>query len=116
MTAAGWLRTGGLGVIDELGRLRITGRAKEQFKTSKGKYVAPAPIENLLGANSRIEAVCVAGADYAQPFALLMLPAELSAATTRDPVLRAERSEEHTSELQSLMRISYAVFCLKKKI
>src|SRR3546814_11860381 len=30
--------------------------------------------------------------------------------------LRADRSEEHTSELQSLMRISYAVFCLKKKI
>src|SRR3546814_3937465 len=30
--------------------------------------------------------------------------------------LRYERSEEHTSELQSLMRISYAVFCLKKKI
>src|SRR3546814_2201763 len=29
--------------------------------------------------------------------------------------LFAERSEEHTSELQSLMRISYAVFCLKKK-
>src|SRR3546814_3681287 len=28
---------------------------------------------------------------------------------------RAERSEEHTSELQSLMRLSYAVFCLKKK-
>src|SRR3546814_3139349 len=33
-------------------------------------------------------------------------------ATTRSP---ASRSEEHTSELQSLMRISYAVFCLKKK-
>src|SRR3546814_2084133 len=31
------------------------------------------------------------------------------------PVLAQERSEEHTSELQSLMRISYAVFCLKKK-
>src|SRR3546814_9260060 len=30
--------------------------------------------------------------------------------------LRRDRSEEHTSELQSLMRISYAVFCLKKKI
>src|SRR3546814_4469245 len=30
-------------------------------------------------------------------------------------VCRARRSEEHTSELQSLMRISYAVFCLKKK-
>src|SRR3546814_3082458 len=31
------------------------------------------------------------------------------------PLSAAERSEEHTSELQSLMRISYAVFCLKKK-
>src|SRR3546814_5554027 len=33
----------------------------------------------------------------------------------RASVLRPQRSEEHTSELQSLMRISYAVFCLKKK-
>src|SRR3546814_6913920 len=32
------------------------------------------------------------------------------------PEVFAERSEEHTSELQSLMRISYAVFCLKKKM
>src|SRR3546814_5413647 len=35
--------------------------------------------------------------------------------TGRDHPRRAGRSEEHTSELQSLMRISYAVFCLKKK-
>src|SRR3546814_2038412 len=44
--------------------------------------------------------------------------AELSAARRRRlPTLSlvADRSEEHTSELQSLMRISYAVFCLKKK-
>src|SRR3546814_6901539 len=34
---------------------------------------------------------------------------------SRDPFLDLTRSEEHTSELQSLMRISYAVFCLKKK-
>src|SRR3546814_1873868 len=34
---------------------------------------------------------------------------------TREPEDHADRSEEHTSELQSLMRISYAVFCLKKK-
>src|SRR3546814_1553330 len=33
----------------------------------------------------------------------------------QNPSLRKHRSEEHTSELQSLMRISYAVFCLKKK-
>src|SRR3546814_6645500 len=46
---------------------------------------------------------------------------ELDAAAGGDPdradvhALGAARSEEHTSELQSLMRISYAVFCLKKK-
>jgi len=94
MTADGWLRTGDLGDIDEQGRLRITGRAKEQFKTSKGKYVAPAPIENRLGAHPRIEAVCVAGADCAQPFALLMLSAELSVAAANDPTLRAEIDAE----------------------
>src|SRR3546814_10698861 len=37
------------------------------------------------------------------------------AATSSPPLEQARRSEEHTSELQSLMRISYAVFCLKKK-
>src|SRR3546814_2554788 len=43
-------------------------------------------------------------------------PAQASAADLISPdVLRDDRSEEHTSELQSLMRISYAVFCLKKK-
>src|SRR3546814_3934514 len=50
-------------------------------------------------------------------------PQGVDAAIVRDPrahaapfgVLLVERSEEHTSELQSLMRISYAVFCLKKK-
>src|SRR3546814_8578716 len=42
---------------------------------------------------------------------------EIAAAyAAKDSRIRVLRSEEHTSELQSLMRISYAVFCLKKKI
>src|SRR3546814_1147877 len=43
------------------------------------------------------------------------LRANLFQADARSHVLLWNRSEEHTSELQSLMRISYAVFCLKKK-
>lgn len=43
--ADGWLHTGDLGEIDELGRIRMTGRKKELFKTSNGKYVAPTAIE-----------------------------------------------------------------------
>src|SRR3546814_3655741 len=42
-------------------------------------------------------------------------PAHRRRALFREMALRSVRSEEHTSELQSLMRISYAVFCLKKK-
>src|SRR3546814_9459639 len=42
-------------------------------------------------------------------------PLNETSATKECPVTACFRSEEHTSELQSLMRISYAVFCLKKK-
>src|SRR3546814_10396559 len=42
-------------------------------------------------------------------------PSMRAASTSSSGTVRKNRSEEHTSELQSLMRISYAVFCLKKK-
>src|SRR3546814_2628874 len=42
-------------------------------------------------------------------------PSHDPAARLSSPFRHVDRSEEHTSELQSLMRISYAVFCLKKK-
>src|ERR1700712_2245237 len=72
-TADGWLHTGDKGVVEEDGCLRITGRVKDLFKTSKGKYVAPAPIEDRLVASPAVEACCVVGANYPQPFAMLML-------------------------------------------
>src|SRR3546814_1057165 len=43
------------------------------------------------------------------------LAVDIGPVITQDARQNIERSEEHTSELQSLMRISYAVFCLKKK-
>lgn len=75
LTEDGFLRTGDVGQIDNEGFLRITGRIKDIFKTSKGKYVVPAAIENLLAAHSRIEQVCVVGNNLAQPLALLQLSA-----------------------------------------
>ena len=98
-TVDGWLRTGDLGEIDELGRLRIVGRLKEQFKTSKGKYVAPSPIENKLSTHPAVEACCVVGASFPQPFALLMLNAEIAAACAADAGRRAELS----ASLQQLL-------------
>jgi len=76
LTDDGWLKTGDKGALDAEGNLRITGRVKDLFKTSKGKYVAPAPIEDRLVMHAAIEACCVTGANLGQPLALVMLNAE----------------------------------------
>jgi long-chain acyl-CoA synthetase len=75
LTEDGFLRTGDKGEQDAQGRLRLTGRIKEIFKTSKGKYVAPAPIENRLAVHSRIEQVCVVGDGLSAPLGLCVLSA-----------------------------------------
>lgn len=69
----GYLKTGDKGEIDAEGFLTIVGRIKDQFKTDKGKYVAPAPIEMKLLANTDIEQVCVVGMGIPQPLALVVL-------------------------------------------
>jgi long-subunit acyl-CoA synthetase (AMP-forming) len=75
ITEDGFLRTGDKGEQDAEGNLRLTGRLKEIFKTSKGKYVAPAPIENRLAVHSRIEQVCVVGDGLSAPLGLCVLSA-----------------------------------------
>ena len=69
----GWLHTGDEGEIDENGFLTITGRVKDIFKTSKGKYVAPSPIEMKLSANKNLEQICVVGDSIPQPIVLVVL-------------------------------------------
>jgi len=69
----GFLHTGDKGEIDASGRLKITGRIKELFKTSKGKYVSPNPIENLLSKSTDLEQFCVTGPDLPSPIALVTL-------------------------------------------
>ena len=85
MTADGWLRTGDKGSIAADGCLTITGRVKDIFKTTKGKYVAPAPIEDVLVMHPDIEACVVTGATLAQPLGLVML--------SQDAVNRCDASE-----------------------
>ena len=101
MTDDGWLKTGDLGEFDDQKRLKITGRAKEQFKSSKGKYVAPAPIEGKLASFMRIEACMVTGAGHPQPFALAMLPLGQWDAL-KAPAARKEFTDELSAHLKTV--------------
>ena len=89
----GWLHTGDKGELDSDGYLRITGRVKDIFKTSKGKYVAPAPIEGEIAKNSHVEQVCLMGSNLDQPLALI----ELS------PAARLLPAEQVSTELQATL-------------
>lgn len=89
----GWLYTGDVGEIDGQERLRITGRVKEIFKTEKGKYVAPAPIENKLVSYPGIDQACVTGSNLTQPIALLCLSEEELGHLDSDKEKQAYRKE-----------------------
>lgn len=69
----GYLKTGDIGEYDHDGFLTITGRVKDQFKTDKGKYISPAPIELIISENTDIEQICIVGTGIPQPIALITL-------------------------------------------
>ena len=81
----GYLRTGDQGSIDANGFLTIIGRTKDQFKTSKGKYVSPAPIESKILEHPFLDQACVVG--HALPSALVIC------------ILSPQGREENTSNL-----------------
>ena len=114
MTEDGWLKTGDKGTIDAEGNLWITGRVKDLFKTGKGKYVAPAPIEDKLATHPAIEACCVTGANLGQPLGLLMLNPD-AMAKVRDGAGRAALEAslaEHLSRINAQLDPHEQLDCL----
>jgi long-chain acyl-CoA synthetase len=98
-TVDGFLKTGDEGYIDKAGFLKITGRVKDLFKTMKGKYVAPSPIEMRMADCPAIEQVIIVGSGLPQPIALATL-SENGRRKTRDELmakLKALLSQVNTS-------------------
>ena len=82
-----YLKTGDMGEYDKEGFLKITGRVKDQFKTDKGKYISPAPIEVKLLSNTDIEHACIVGTGVPQPMALVCL-SDNGKRKTKDEVIK----------------------------
>src|SRR3546814_7092235 len=76
-------------------------KAKSELRPLSEKIAQPLDFDEIVGS--------------APEFRAAMAIAAKAARARVSVLIEGERSEEHTSELQSLMRISYAVFCLKKK-
>ena len=87
----GWLHTGDIGAIDADGYLTIQGRKKDTFKTAKGKFVSPVPIEKKLFEYSRIEMMCLIGLGLPGPI-LLVVPHDF-------PHFDKERYERSTRKI-----------------
>jgi long-subunit acyl-CoA synthetase (AMP-forming) len=92
-TADGFFHTGDRGEIRADGLLKLTGRVKELFKTSKGKYVAPAPIENRLNAHPMVEQALVSGVGQSAAYAVVVLAEDLRP-KLGDAAVRAKVQQE----------------------
>lgn len=107
----GWFKTGDCGELTSAGDIKIIGRLKEQFKTGKGKYVAPVPIESLLFTNANIEQVCVIGSGMKQPVALLVLQ---PGCVRQNPALEQEllaTLKQVNAKLESHERLDKLIVC-----
>jgi long-chain acyl-CoA synthetase len=98
-TEDGYFRTGDQGERRADGLLKLTGRVKELFKTSKGKYVAPAPIENHINACPLVELSMVSGVGQPSAYAIVVL-----AETVRPTVGQPGVKEHITAELAQLLK------------
>jgi len=102
-TDDGFFRTGDRGEIRPDGLLKITGRTKELFKTAKGKYIAPAPIENRLNANPMVELSLVSGVGQPAAYALVVL-AEALRPQLQDAAVREQVQREMEQLLADVNR------------
>jgi long-chain acyl-CoA synthetase len=103
-TEDGFFRTGDLGEYNADGLLKITGRKKELFKTTKGKYVAPAPIENLLNVHPMVELSLVSGVELPSAYAMLVLAEDLRPKLD-DAAVRQQVEKELAQLLQDVNRV-----------
>jgi long-chain acyl-CoA synthetase len=107
----GWVRTGDKGWFDDNRNLHITGRVQDTFKTAKGKYVAPVPIESSFSRSAFVEQQCLYGYGLTQPVMLCTLAetAPEDSATVEKELANVTR--DINEKLEAHERIAGIIVC-----
>ena len=106
----GWMHSGDKGTIDEKGYVRVIGRVKDAFKTSKGSFITPNPMEEVIAKNDYVEQCCVVGLGIPQPMAMINL-SEIGQSADKTTVEESFRNDIQAlnKTLESYKRISTVV-------
>src|SRR5688572_409380 len=113
-TEDGWFRTGDIGHLDEDGFLFVTDRKKELFKTSGGKYIAPAPIEQKIRTSRFINQVVLVGNERKYAAALIVPNFEMLESYVKHKGLPAMTRAEYCKDARIIDLIERQVASLTK--